>query len=73
VVAGVDTEVEHVRTDVAVTTMAETVTTAGFGLHVGPVGETTAARLTEPENPFTLVTVIVVEESDDPAGIVKDA
>ena len=71
--AGVETAVEHVRIDVAVTTVAETVTIAGFGVHVGPVGETTAARLTEPENPFALVTVIVVEESDDPAGIVKDA
>ena len=39
---------------------------------MGPVGETTVLRVTVPENPFVPVTVIVVDESDEPAGMVRD-
>jgi len=64
--------VEHVRTDVADKVVEETLTTAGLGVQLGPEGETSALRLMVPTNPFALVTVIIVDESDDPAGIVKD-
>jgi len=71
-VAGVDEGVEQVRTEVAFTTVAESVTVAGFGVQVGPVGETDALRLTAPENPLTPVILRIVEESNDPAGIVSE-
>jgi len=64
--------VEQVRTEVTVCAVGERVTSDGFAVQAGPVGETSAERVTEPENPLMLVTVRVVEESDDPAGIVKD-
>ena len=72
VVAGVNELVEQVRIELAVTTAVESVTTPRFGVHTGPVGETTVLRVTAPENPFVPVTVIVVDESDEPAGIVRD-
>jgi len=64
--------VTQVRTEVTVGAVGERVTSDGLAVQAGPVGETSAERLTEPENPLTLVTVSIVEESDDPAGIVKD-
>jgi len=73
VIAGVDEVVEQVRIELAETTVEEIATIAGFGVHVGPVGETNAARVTVPENPLTPVTVIIVEESEEPAGTVRDA
>ena len=40
---------------------------------VAPVGITVAVRLTLPENPFCPVTAMIVDESEDPAGIVSEA
>ncbi len=71
-IAGVELVVEHVRTEVADKTVEETVTTAGLGVHVGPDGETATLRLTAPENPFTPATTIIVDESDEPAGMVRE-
>ena len=70
--AGADAATEQVRIEVADVTLEEIVTTVGFGEHVGPVGDTTALRVTEPANPLAPVTVIVVEASDEPAGTVRD-
>ena len=63
---------EQVRIEVAKLTVEAIVTKVGFGVQMGPVGDTTALRFTEPANPLAPVTVIVVDESDEPAGIVSD-